>query len=556
MKLYTQSDYKENLYETLLSNRPQIKDIVDVSFNDIDWSVPLTNEKDAIDRMKKAIDTQEKVAFIVDSDGDGHSSAVVMYNTLPQLMNFEMIVICERSNGYGIIKEYYDKVKDRGVSLVISADIGITAKEQVEYGKTLGIDTIITDHHPLTPGIVPDCIVVNPKLGDKYWYDLAGVGVIYTLIRKLYMSLDVMDEFDVDEIAIDHTVVGTVGDMVDLSSKVNRAMVKDRISKLYKTKSKCLKMFINGAYGNKINTNTIGFGITPYINSANRIGSIYDAVWAFITPDDEERYELYSQLVNNNNIRKDLQSEAIEDAREYIEKHDISNDKFMLVIIQKESSVAGLVASWITNKYGVPSLVLRLKDNNVYGGSGRSVPGCSMRDFIQKINTIDGISGGGHDAAFGVGVAKESLEQLKDTMKEFVKEQEALGVSFDFNKIIDAELHPSELLSDEREADEDVLSPFGMGNPAPLYSMFDVEISHIEDNFRHTFMELVWRDGYGGFDSETYSIAASAFYDILTDEFKVGDIVNVVFSVNDGSIIIDKIKKSIWLYALTCNMLC
>ena len=202
----------EPVLDYLLKNRQAIKPDIDKTFEDIDFNHPFANEKEVLDLLQNAIESKlDTIGFIVDVDSDGNNSLMILHEGFKPFFKNMVHVYCERANGYGIREQYYDELKARGVTLAITADIGITGRKAVEYGKSLGITTVITDHHTIQAEDLPDCLIINPKLsgvGD-YFYDLCGAGIVYFVIGKLCRRLGM--EFDSDRVLLHHATTGTIG---------------------------------------------------------------------------------------------------------------------------------------------------------------------------------------------------------------------------------------------------------------------------------------------------------------------------------------------------------
>ena len=137
----------EPVLDYLLKNRQAIKSDIDKTFEDIDFNHPFANEKEVLDLLQNAIQIQklETIGFICDCDSDGSNSLMILHEGFKPFFKNMVHIYCERANGYGIREQYYDELKARGVTLVITADIGITGRKAVEYGNSLGVTTVVTD---------------------------------------------------------------------------------------------------------------------------------------------------------------------------------------------------------------------------------------------------------------------------------------------------------------------------------------------------------------------------------------------------------------------------
>lgn len=296
-------------------------------------------------------------------------------------------IVCDRDNGYGIINKYYDEMSRLGISLVITTDIGISNKEEIEYGKSLGIETIVTDHHPIINP--PDCIYINPE--DYRNYNITkycGAGVSYILMKELYKELGL--EFDKYKISLCHAGIATIGDMVSLIDN-NYMLVKETLEEFENLtyKSKPLKWIINNGLSyvkdRPYVSSDISFGIAPMINSLHRMSHPSKAVEFFLSNDNDFINTLGNYIKENNNLRKQLQKKAIIEALSFLHKNNLKNKDFIFLDLDVKKTFAGLVASFITSDYfNKPSIVVS-KTDGIYYGSGRSIPNCSLASLVKNL---------------------------------------------------------------------------------------------------------------------------------------------------------------------------
>lgn len=543
MKKYKiRKQISDNMYYNLLHYRSNIKESINMKYDDIDFNTKLTNEDYYINSIIKLIETQEPIGLILDSDSDGINCSFIYYEALKDLLNIKKIIICERKNGYGIVNEYYDILNSMDIKYVFTGDIGITAKKEVEYGKSLGIESFITDHHLVQEELRPDCCIINPKLGDDYWYDLAGCGVVYIMMKKIYDRIG--REFDKERKLLHHFTVGTIGDLVELSL-VNRVIVKEGLKDISETKSQGLKLILDKNFDKIISESTISFGVVPLINSMNRIGNIYNVLRFFLTEDENERIELYKEIHEKNELRKKYQFESIIRGENVIKVSINKEDQIFFINLNAQKSICGLVSSYITEKYGKPSIVVSFdKDKGIYAGSGRGCGDFNAMDLIENIKDYC-IKAGGHAKAFGLSFSKENLEIIKHNIKLYGEEIKHVMDNFyiEIDKNLDIKNIDDELIGEIRK-----LAPYGMGNPEPLFISNNVQITSIKDNGRHTFMTVdnimdeftdnVWED----VRNERNAVC---FNSVLTDEYGVGDLIDIVYTISvNGNILISEIIRA------------
>ena len=464
---------------------------------------------------------------------DGTASALIYYS-LNNIIDTE-VVFCERKNGYGLQKQYYDKMKQEGISLLITGDIGITAKDEVAYGNELGVQTIVTDHHNPQCDKTPDCLILNPKVNkdDDYWNNLCGGAVVYVLMKKLYKMLDL--PFDEDGTLLQFCTISLIGDMVPLIG-TNRLLVIEGMKNLRETKNKALSYLLGRSFGDNVDTSIVSFYIAPMTNSMNRIGDIYQVFKFFTSEDDSEIERLFEIIHANNELRKTYQSNSIELAKLYIERNKIEKNRFMYLNLKSNKSINGLVSSYVTNYYGKPSVVVSEKDG-ILAGSGRALGAFDASNIISSVSEYC-LNVGGHFSAFGLSFSAQNEQKILEKINS-----------------LDSKLFPTYYKTIDMEIDKDMLSnmsfmneymslaPFGQGNEEPMFFTRAMKITQVKTTERHSFLVFnnnnasVWED---------CEVKGNLFNYIIDQEYKVGDLVDIVYTINaDCSINIDAMKHDL-----------
>lgn len=497
--------------------------------------------KDAINRIKLAIDNKEKIGIFSDADCDGINGCVILMKNMMPISKCIHYIVCDRENGYGIINKYYDEMHRLGVSLIITTDIGISNKDEIEYGKSLGIDTIVTDHHPIVNP--PDCIYINPedwRNDDVSKY--CGAGVSYILMKNLYEELGV--EFDKHKTSLCHAGIATVGDMVSLSDN-NYLIVKETLEEFENLiyKSKPLQWIVKNGLSYVKNRNyvssDISFGIAPMINSLHRMSHPTKAVEFFLS-NDKDFIETIGNYIKENNIsRKNKQKKSIIEALSILDKKN-KDENIIFLDLDISKTFAGLVASFITSDYlHKPSIVVSKDKNNIYYGSGRSIKSCSLSPLLELIKPYC-IKVGGHPSACGISFHEDNKEKIINIIKEFGKEQFELG---NLNDIvyIDKELKITEI-DNEFIKDIGTLEPYGMSNPNPIFYSENMQISKIECNNFNTYFKLEEiGNTFNFFDNIV--LDAVFFKRDYSSQLNCGDIINIIYELtSDGTLLIKNLE--------------
>ena len=258
----------------------------------------------AVERILLAKKNNEKITIYGDYDVDGITSIAILYKYLKNMgLEVGFYVPDRMVEGYGVNKDALDKIKADGTAVIITVDTGITAIEEADYAKSIGIDFIITDHHECKESIPDVYAAIDPKRKDcEYPFkSLAGVGVVFKLIQALDSSEPIenlMDEY------ADLMCLGTVADISPLIDE-NRVIVTEGLKRFKTTKNIGLKALIDvSTNGKAITTSTIGYTIAPRINASGRLGCASTSVELFLTEDEEEAAKLADSLCHENTLRQ------------------------------------------------------------------------------------------------------------------------------------------------------------------------------------------------------------------------------------------------------------
>lgn len=431
--------------------------------------------KEAVERIRRAVSRQEKILIFGDYDVDGVLSVVVLTKALRSLGADVDYFIPERlKDGYGLKEEHISVVLKRGARLVISVDCGTKATRFARRAKESGVDLIITDHH-LPGDHLPEALaILNPILSESGYPDrsLAGIGVVFKLIQALF-------EGKTGSASLPHylklVAIGTIADVSELRGE-NRVFVKLGLEGLQDVSNKGLMslMGLCGLAGKRVSAGDVGFRIGPRINAAGRMGAADLAVQLFFADSSQESLQLARHLDELNSTRQKTQDRIYEQALKKIRDRGLDRRYKFLVLGCEEwhRGVIGIVASKIKDFFHRPALLFSYEDTQAYG-SGRSISEFSM------INCLDEAKGllleyGGHTMAVGCTLARENVPRFKDEVNKFAEsrltEEHLRRRLFIDSRINFTEISPSFLRNYY------LLSPFGVGNPKPVFMTEDVEV--------------------------------------------------------------------------------
>lgn len=436
--------------------------------------------QEAVERLKKSIELGEKIAIYGDYDVDGVTSTSLFYNFLKFLEADVIFYNPDRfEEGYGINKEALDKLNEEGARLIVSVDCGIRASEEIDYAKSLGIDFIITDHHE-PPEVLPDAeAVLNPhQKGCKYpGKEIVGVGVIFNLALALRRTLRDEGFFREKEPNLgdylDLVALGTVADCGALVN-VNRVVVREGLKRMERPKRIGLKALkeVSGLKS-KVNSYDLGFKLGPRVNAMGRMGSAYEAVELFISNKYDYASELAGKLNSENINRQNTEKEILENAIDMVESDKQMLDSNSLVLFSDSwhQGVIGIVASRIAERYEKPTFLIAVDENGVGKGSGRSVNGINIyKALLECQKVFDNF--GGHEQAAGITIKEKNIPLFKDMLEKTLDKSNDKNIK----KIkLDCEINFSQI-NDNFVSELELLSPFGIGNPEPVFFTKSVSV--------------------------------------------------------------------------------
>lgn len=431
---------------------------------------------EACHRIMKAIDTRETIGVFTDYDVDGVCSAALMHRFLVGIgCDPPIIFIPDRtSDGYGLNIRGIDELNARGVTLMLTADCGITALEEVDYANSLGMDVIVTDHHEVDK-LVPDaCSVINPKQADCLFFgeDLCGAGVVFHLIvalRSLLRERGVVNLPNLKD-ELDIVAMATVADAVALSG-LNRVLVKEGLAVLNSTLRVGLAALVKVAGIRKdLISRDLGYILGPRINAAGRIADARKAFDLLTTDDAGQAHVLAQELDVLNRKRQVHEQRVLEMALQQLKDKPSPANVSIVWGNDWHIGVLGIVASRLVSLFSRPALVISIMDG-IGIGSGRSMPGIDLHSALAKasflLNTF-----GGHKMAVGLGIAEEKIPLLLSTMDEIISSQiHVKDQPFE----VDLRISPYDLTPTLLEELE-LLAPFGEGNPEPVFLIPSMEI--------------------------------------------------------------------------------
>lgn len=521
-ELVTKYDINE-LLATILVNR----DIVDEQKLEIFLNPTRNNFHDpflmpdmekAVERIIKAINNKEKVIIYGDYDADGITSITVLKKFLEDVgLNADYYIPNRLNEGYGLNNNAIQKIVENNYELMITVDCGISGIEEINYANSLGLETIVTDHHEVGDDIPNAIAVVDAKrIDNKYpCRDLAGVGVVFKLIQAISIKLELKEEEYLKY--LDIVCVGTISDIVPLVDE-NRVITKLGLMLVKQTKNIGLKSLIVSSGYKKIDSTTISFGIAPRINACGRMGHAEEALKLFLSKNINEVKDL-TKILNEYNVeRQSTEKRIYEEAINQIQENHLEEKDAIIVAGENwHHGVIGIVSSKITELYFKPSILLCYEDD-IAKGSGRSIPGFDLHDALMKCqDTIEKF--GGHSMAIGITIKRENFQKFCYEFEEVAKDSNLKDI---FPIIqIDAEFELKDINKDMVKSLEQ-LEPYGEANKMPLFAFKKLKIDSIRALSEGKHLKLTLKEGNTVVNAIGFNMGT------LVDNYRIGDKIDIV----------------------------
>jgi len=445
-------------------------------FKDMDKAVALISD---------SIRQKKQIVILGDYDADGITSTVILYHTLASLgANVSFYIPSRDTEGYGMNNEALDSLHEKGAEVILACDNGISAFEQVEFATSLGMETVILDHHDvnLVDGIevLPRAAaIVDPHQSDcpypfKFY---CAAAICYRFSEAIYKALG-KDWQNLGEELLPFATIGTICDLVDLAGE-NRTLVKKGLPAISASENLGLKALISasGIAGRSLDTYHVGFILGPCINASGRLEIADIAVELFLAEEEDKAAALAQHLIELNDSRKQITVDGTLMAIEQIQAKNIYEDRVIVLCTPHiPESIAGIVAGKIKEYFYHPAIVIsgdstKKKDLR---GSCRSIEGYNIFEALSSCSDLLKVFGG-HPMAAGFSILPENVPLLQKRLNEecllTVEEMEPL---IQIDKVLPMD-RATYTLAKQIEA----LGPFGKGNHKPNFAEKNVMICRI-----------------------------------------------------------------------------
>jgi len=428
----------------------------------------------AVQRVRLALQRAEKICVYGDYDVDGITATCLLFDYLRSVGADVMHYIPSRlEEGYGLNQMAVQQLASEGVQLIVTVDCGITAMEEAELCRSLGIDLLITDHHECKELLPEACAVVDPHRRDaEYPYsNLAGVGVAFKLACALHGDQEKLLERYCDLLCL-----GTVADVMPLLGE-NRCFVAAGLRALERPARPGIAALIRacGCEGKSVTSGTIGYTLSPRINAAGRMGQVELATELFLTRDPRRAEELADALCKLNRQRQQIEQEIYADAT-----HHLGDGPHTAIVLSSESwhqGVVGIVASRLAEEYHCPTFLICL-DGDKGKASSRSHGGFNLFSALDELSDLlEGF--GGHALAAGFTILRHQIDPFREAIVQlagdYYEETEAVA-----SLRIDCEA-PLSAFTLQNVADLNHLEPCGSGCPNPVFCLSSMRVEQASE---------------------------------------------------------------------------
>lgn len=500
--------------------------------------------KKAIERIGQAVAKKERVAVYGDYDADGVTSAVILTSLFQKVLGLsgQVYIPDRKTEGYGLNKKAIDWLIKKNIQLIVTCDCGVSNKEEIDYAKSKGVDTIVLDHHHLPHDFSDDYIIINAKRkGDSYPFkELAACGVAFKFAQAIFRS-DILSKVATkfrdnnsfclafEKQLLDLVTLGTIADCVPLNSE-NRTLIKYGFAVLSKTERLGIKSLALNAGINlsEADTYSVGFYLAPRINAAGRMDHANAAYKLLATESKDLADSLSIQLESANRQRQKLTDEIVNQV-----KAQIGNVAHKKILFAEDETwplgVVGIVAGKICEEYFRPTLILS-KGEKESSGSARSIPSFNIVEAISSCKDIL-LEYGGHRSAAGFSLENKYIG-------EFVKRLNKIaGKNLSSEDLIpqikiDTELNLTQIDWELNQMLQN-FEPFGAENQKPVFCAKGVRVENVfgvgREN-KHLKLKVLDSKVMSS-KSKIFEVIGFNFGDKIS-KIKVGDKIDIAFEVD------------------------
>jgi len=497
----------DGLLEKLLTLRgydtPQLREnFLHPNYSDMHDPFLLHDMEKSVARIFLAIKHNEKICVYSDYDADGIPGAVILHDFFKKINyeNFCNYIPHRHDEGYGVHKGALETIAREGAKLIITVDVGITAVSEIEFGNSLGLEIIVTDHHEPLETLPNAFAIVNPKLGDYPDRMICGSGVAFKLVQAMIKKgAEIPDGWE--KWLLDMVGLATLSDMVPLVNE-NRTIAYFGMKVLQKNQRPGLRALFekSGIDLNHLTETDIVFSITPKLNAASRMAHPDDAFKTLAAKNARDATIAAEHLANLNDERKKIVARIMKDVHKKVVARKLAGDLKQILVIGDPSwpaGILGIIASKILDEYNLTTFVWGSEGETIKG-SCRGVGDVSVVKLMESIAHVF-VQFGGHEDAGGFSMTRETIhfleEELCNVYPLALRALPLKGGDTVPSENYDLELNISDVTLENYQALRK-MAPFGMGNPTPIFAFKNIIIESVRQFGKTSeHLEVVVRSG-------------------------------------------------------------
>ena len=457
----------------------------------------------AIGRIFDAMEKEERIAVYADFDCDGIPGGSVLKQFFDRIEydNMEVYIPHRHYEGYGLHIAAINTLNERGVKVIITVDLGVTAVDSIAYANSLGIDVIVTDHHEPPEELPAAFAILNPKRAPYPDPNLCGAAVAFKLVvaliregkkRELPRFKEIPEGWE--KWLLDLVGIATIADMVPLVGE-NRVLARFGLFVLRKTPRPGIAalMRVLGVQQSELTEDDIGFTIGPRINAASRMDEPELALRLLTTRNVSEAEGLAKQLEGLNRKRKGVVASMTKEIRSRLRERD-QEPSAVTVLGDPEwkPALLGLAANSVLDDRGGIVCIWGRDGVGTLKGSCRSDGSASIVDLFRASADVL-LESGGHHASGGFSVSPEHVHTLPEVFAERIKTIHTEEKNTDLPV---AYAVPLSRITHALHTSLSALSPFGMGNEKPLFALQNVEVMSVRQFGKaNEHLEIILTEG-------------------------------------------------------------
>jgi single-stranded-DNA-specific exonuclease len=434
----------------------------------------------AAERVVRALAAGERIGIYGDYDVDGVSGSAVLLRFLRELGSDPLLHIPHRlRDGYGLTEPGVRRLAEQGARVMITVDCGGVSHREIGLAASLGMDTIVCDHHQVSGVPLPAHAVLNPIEPDAGFpfSGLCGAGVAFYLALGVRMRLreSLGDRVPDLRRCLDLVALGTVADLVPIVEE-NRVLVKYGLRELASSDRPGVVALRAVSGVDTINTGVVGFRLAPRLNAGGRLADARRSVELLVTDDRPEAERLAADLDAENRARQTIERQIVDEAIAMIEDTGGIGDRRSIVLASPDwhPGVIGIVASRMVERYYRPTVLIASNCGGGIGrGSGRSIRGFNLHEALAACREHL-VGFGGHRMAVGLSIDPANVPALQASFENAVRERTS---EEDFVPLRDIDCEVGfRALDSSCLADLERLEPYGQANPEPVLLARGVEV--------------------------------------------------------------------------------